>query len=56
MIRGICLDCGELIEITPTGKVIADGWSAKYWRLIMHATKRDGPLRETICEGSGKLI
>lgn len=56
MVRGICPDCGALVEITPTGETIAMNWTAKYWRVVMHVAPKDGPCRGMICDGSGKKI
>ncbi len=56
MARAVCPECSVLHEITPTGTRIAEGWTAMYWRVVLHAARKDGPHRGTICLGSGMLV
>lgn len=46
-----CEECGRLVEITP-GDVIQPGFTARWWRLVLHAVELDG----AICDGSGRNV
>jgi hypothetical protein len=58
--RAVCPDCRELVEIQPTGKRIAIGWSAQWWRLIDHTVdvrySASGVVIAEHCDGSGKRV
>jgi hypothetical protein len=58
MPRSVCPVCEALVEITPTGQQIAQGWTAKWWRIVMHrvAETTYDPYRTGICDGSGRLV
>ncbi len=50
--KAVCPECSTLVEITPTGQRIADGYTASYWRIVVHAVRGSGKL----CSGSTRLV
>lgn len=56
MVRCVCPDCDELVEITPTGKKKHEGFSAEWWRVVLHKDKRALAPPDELCPGSGREL